>query len=111
MPSRGCEFDVAEEPDTVLVTLRKKVDKKTKRSIEELLEEVPSVDPNYQPISISPRALVFCVFKNVISSSDLFNLFITLQHRQIIAEHINSNAIKIQTEEKKNTENLTFSRL
>jgi len=84
MPPRGCEFDVAEEPNTVPVTLRKKVDKKTKRPVEELLEEVPSVDSNYQPISIPP---------------------------QIIAEHINSNAIKIQTEEKKNTENLTFSHL
>ncbi len=111
MLPRDCEFDVAEELNTVLVTLRKKVDKKTKRSIEELLEEIPSINSNYQSISISPRALVFCVLENVISFSDLFDLFITLQHRQIIVEHINSNVIKIQTEEKKNTENLMFSRL
>jgi len=82
-----------------------------KRSIEKLLEEISSIDLNYQPISISSQALIFCVSENVISFSDLFNLFITLQHHQIIVEHINSNAIKIQIEEKKNTENLMFSRL
>jgi len=39
-------------------------------------------------------------------SPRLFDLFITLQHRHIIAQHTNSNAIKLQYEEKENTRNL-----
>ncbi len=97
MPSRGCEFDVAEELDTVPVTLQKKINKKTKRSIDELLKEILPIDSKYKPISISPRLPVFCVLENVTSSLELFDVFITLQHRHIIVEHINSNAIKIQT--------------
>ncbi len=48
MPPRGCEFDVAEELDTVPVTLQKKINKKTKRSIDELLKEIPPIDPKYK---------------------------------------------------------------
>ncbi len=95
MPPRGCEFDVAGELDTVPVTLQKKINKKTKRSIDELLKEIPPIDSKYKPISISPRLPVFCVLENITSLLELFDLFITLQHRHIIAEHIISNAIKL----------------
>ncbi len=80
-----------------------------KHSIDELLKEILSIDSKYKSILISFRLSVFCVLKNITSSLKLFDLFITLQHHHIIAEHINSNAIKLQYEEKKNTQNLKNS--
>jgi len=55
---------------------------------------------------ISSWLFIFCVLENITSLLELFDLFITLQHHHIITEHINSNAIKLQYEEKKNTRNL-----
>ncbi len=77
-----------------------------KHLINELLKEIFLIDSKYKLISISSWLSVFCVFENIITSLKLFNLFITLQHHHIIAEYINSNAIKLQYEEKKNTWNL-----
>jgi len=104
------KFDVAEELNIVFVTLQKKINKKIKRSIDELLKEIFLINLKYKSILILSQLSVFCVFENVTSFLELFNLFITLQHHHIIAEHINSNVIKLQYEEKKNTQNLKNSR-
>lgn len=106
MLSWDCKFNVAEKLNIIFITLQKKINKKVKHSINKLLKEIFLINSKYKSILISSQLFIFCIFENITFSFKLFNLFIILQHYYIIVEHINSNIIKLQYEEKKNTRNL-----
>ena len=65
---------------------------KRKQPISEVLEDVPACSPSYKPLFIAEQPSIPYIPANIDTPEDFFALFITSNHLQFIAQHININA-------------------
>ncbi len=93
MSERDCEFEIFDESDALLFTIRKKANQKTKFTVHELLETILMIRESFNSLRIKARFSVSLISNHIQTFLQLFFLFINFNMRCIIIENTNKNVI------------------
>ncbi len=87
------EEEIPGVTDVLPPAVKKRLKKAEKRPLSQAFQDVPKLNPNYQPLEIPSRDPEVNLLTDIQHSpSSLFQLFITQAHLDLISTHTNLNA-------------------
>ena len=87
--------------------MKKSLSTVKKRTVSELLNDVPACSVNYKPLVIEDRPSIAQLSLNIFTPFAIFSLFFTFSHLELISTHTNYNAeLKRDVSDTENTEDV-----